>query len=73
MGKRRRGSTDGVILMSSSLVMWRTQSFDCALREGVLLSILERASVVMPAAAHASCSHEGAPYCDYLLTCLSKN
>jgi hypothetical protein len=57
---------------ANSLVMRRTQTFNCVLQEGLLLSLLERTGVLMPSVAHASCTRQGAPYCEYRLTWLAR-
>ncbi|HEY6878170.1 MAG TPA: hypothetical protein VI299_09125 [Polyangiales bacterium] len=57
---------------ANSLLMRRTQTFNCVLQEGLLMSLLERTGVLMPAVAHASCTRQGAPYCVYRLTWLPR-
>lgn len=55
-----------------AIVMRRTQTFNCVLQEGLLLSLIERTGVLMPAVAHAACTRRGDPHCEYRLTWLSK-
>jgi hypothetical protein len=52
------------------VLMRRTQSFNCILQEGLLLSLLERTRVLMPGVTHVTCTRNGDPYCEYALTWL---
>ena len=52
------------------ITMRRTQSFNCMLQEGLLLSLVERCGVVMPSVAHRKCTRRGDDFCEYDLTWL---
>ena len=54
------------------IVMKRTQTFNCVLQEGLLLSLLERTGVLMPSVRHATCTRQGDEFCTYELTWLQK-
>jgi hypothetical protein len=64
---RHRGFT---ILEShpERVVIRRTQTFNCMLQEGLLVSLIEQAHVLVPAARHLRCTRDGAEYCDYEIT-----
>jgi hypothetical protein len=49
------------------IVMRRTQTFNCAMQEGLLLSFLELTGVREPRVSHARCVRSGEEYCDYLV------
>lgn len=53
---------------AESLVMRRTQTFNCKLQTGLLESLLERADVKWSRVQHVRCEREGAEFCDYKLT-----
>ncbi len=55
----------------SRIRMRRTQSFNCMLQEGLLLSLVERCGVVMPSVTHRKCTRRGDDFCEYDLTWLS--
>jgi predicted hydrocarbon binding protein len=50
---------------SRSVVMRRTQTFNCPLQEGLLLALIERTDVVLPRVTHPRCERKGAEYCEY--------
>jgi len=52
----------------SSVVMKRTQTFNCMLQEGLLLSLVQRSGVVQPNVEHISCVRRGDEFCNYRLT-----
>ena len=52
--------------------MRRTQTFNCTLQEGLLLSLVERTGVLMPAVNHSRCTRQGDDYCEYAVTWLIK-
>ena len=54
------------------IVIRRTQTFNCMLQEGLLLALVEKTSVLMPAARHLRCTRAGAPYCDYEVTWIER-
>lgn len=47
------------------LVMRRTQTFNCLLQEGLLLSLVERTGVLTAQVVHRSCTRKGAEFCEY--------
>jgi len=53
---------------ATSIVMRRTQTFNCVLQEGMLLSLLERTRVQLPGVAHDSCRRRGDKFCTYRCT-----
>lgn len=53
-----------------SVLMRRTQTFNCILQEGLLLALTERSGVLMPSVRQVSCTRAGADYCDYLISWL---
>lgn len=50
----------------------RTQTFNCLLQEGLLLSLVERTGVLMPSVKHSTCTRRGDPYCEYDVSWLPK-
>ncbi len=50
------------------LRMRRTQTYNCILQEGLLLSLLERTKVQRPTLVHTRCTRKGAEFCDYDLS-----
>jgi hypothetical protein len=52
----------------SSITMRRTQTFNCILQEGMLLSFLERTRVQMPGVVHETCRRRGDAFCTYRCT-----
>ncbi|MCC6874792.1 MAG: hypothetical protein IT378_10845 [Sandaracinaceae bacterium] len=50
------------------VVMRRTQTFNCPLQEGLLVSLVERAGATLPRVAHSKCARQGAEFCDYEVT-----
>lgn len=56
----------------TKLVMRRTQSFNCLLQEGLLLSLIQRCGVLMPSVAHRTCTRRGDAYCEYDLGWLER-
>lgn len=52
------------------IVMRRTQTFNCVLQEGLLLALIEKAGVLMPAVKHAACTRRNDEFCDYEITWL---
>ncbi|MEM1413511.1 MAG: hypothetical protein AAGH15_01355 [Myxococcota bacterium] len=56
----------------TSLRMRRTQTFNCVLQEGLLLSMLERAEVLMPSVEHVRCTRRGDEFCEYELRWLRR-
>lgn len=55
-------SSDGLIRVR------RTQTFNCTLQEGLLLSLLQRVGVTGSTVRHATCVRRDAPYCEYILS-----
>ena len=47
------------------IVMRRTQTFNCTMQEGLLLSFLERTGVDRPRVAQVRCVRSGDEFCDY--------
>lgn len=52
----------------STIVVRRTQSFNCIMQEGVLLSLVERTRVEAPDVEQVKCTRRGDEYCDYRLS-----
>lgn len=50
------------------ITMRRTQTFNCLLQEGMLLSLLERTRVQLPGVVHETCRRRGDPFCTYRCT-----
>lgn len=50
---------------ATSIVMRRTQTFNCVLQEGMLLSLLERTRVQLPGVTHDTCRRRGDKFCTY--------
>lgn len=55
----------------NKITMRRTQTFNCVLQEGLLLSLVEKCGVLMPSVAHRKCTRRGGDFCEYDLTWLS--
>ena len=53
-----------------SIVMRRTQSFNCVLQEGLLQSLIQRCDVTLVSVRHLTCVRDGAEFCDFGLTWL---
>ena len=53
---------------ATSIVMRRTQTFNCVLQEGMLLSLLERTRVQLPGVTHETCRRRGDKFCTYRCT-----
>lgn len=51
--------------LNGSVTMIRTQTFNCMLQEGLLLSLVERANVKMPRVEHLKCTRRGDAFCEY--------
>ena len=49
-----------------TLTMRMTQSFNCMLQEGVLMSLLEQTGVVLPEIQHARCARREDACCEYV-------
>ncbi len=47
------------------ILMRRTQTFNCILQEGLLLSLVEKTGVRMPQVEHKACTRKGAAFCEY--------
>jgi hypothetical protein len=47
------------------VVMRRTQTFNCVMQEGVLLSIARESGVTLPRVEHLRCTRRGDEFCDY--------
>lgn len=63
----------GWIILShddSNVVMRRTQTFNCILQEGLLLSLVERTGVEGADVEHEKCVRRGDEFCDYRVTWL---
>jgi hypothetical protein len=54
------------------MVLRRTQTFNCVLQEGLLLSLVERTGSLMPSVRHAKCTQAGAEFCEYEVTWMSR-
>jgi len=52
------------------IVMRRTQTFNCTMQEGLLLSLVERTKVDAADVAHDKCTKQGDEFCEYTLTWL---
>lgn len=50
--------------------MRRTQTFNCLLQEGLLLSLVERTGALMPSVAHYNCTRRGDEFCEYRVSWL---
>ena len=50
---------------ATSIRMRRTQTFNCLLQEGLLLSLIEKTGVLMPSVSHVKCTRRGDDYCEY--------
>jgi len=55
---------------NASVLMRRTQTFNCILQEGLLVSLVERTGVAEPDVEHVHCVRRGDEFCDYKLTWL---
>lgn len=55
---------------NASVTMRRTQTFNCVLQEGLLVSLVERTGVAEPDVEHVRCTRRGDEFCDYKLTWL---
>lgn len=53
-----------------SVTMRRTQTFNCIMQEGVLVSLVERTGVEGADVDHVKCTKRGDEFCDYKLTWL---
>ncbi len=53
---------------ASSLRLRRTQSFNCMLQEGLLVSLVERTGVRNIQVKHAPCTRQGAEFCEYTVS-----
>jgi hypothetical protein len=51
-----------------SVMMRRTQTFNCILQEGLLLSLVERTEVQGADIEHVRCVRNGDEFCDYRIT-----
>ncbi len=51
-----------------SVLMRRTQSFNCMLQEGLLTSLAERTGVQGLDVDHVKCTRKGDPFCEYRLS-----
>jgi hypothetical protein len=45
--------------------MRRTQTFNCIVQEGILLSLVEKTGVLMPAVQQVRCTRQGDEFCDF--------
>ncbi|AKU96883.1 hypothetical protein AKJ09_03547 [Labilithrix luteola] len=52
------------------ILMRRTQTFNCKMQEGLLLSLVERTGVEGADVDHAKCTSRGDEFCEYRLTWL---
>jgi hypothetical protein len=43
----------------------RTQTFNCTLQHGLLMSLVERTGVPLPTVTQTRCTRQGAPFCEY--------
>lgn len=48
-----------------SLLVRRTQTFNCMLQQGNLLSLVERTRVALPTLTQVRCTRRGDPFCEY--------
>ena len=53
-----------------SIVMRRTQTFNCAMQEGLLVALVERTGVEGPDVEHFKCTLRGDEFCEFKLTWL---
>jgi hypothetical protein len=53
---------------ATSLVMRRTQTFNCVMQEGLLLSLVDRTGVLGPDVEHRACTRRGDEFCEYRLS-----
>jgi len=54
------------------VVIRRTQSFNCVMQEGVLLSLVEGTGVTMPRVEHLRCTRRGEEFCEYEVRWLAR-
>ncbi len=47
------------------ITMRRTQTFNCQLQNGLLLSLVKKTGVVMPVIKHDKCTKNGNEFCEY--------
>ncbi len=53
------------------VVMRRTQTFNCQLQDGLLLSLAKRTKVISALVDHFHCTRHGDEFCDYAVTWLA--
>jgi hypothetical protein len=53
-----------------TITMRRTQTFNCIMQEGLLLSLIERTKVESPDVEHFKCTRKGDAFCEYRLSWL---
>jgi hypothetical protein len=53
-----------------TITMRRTQTFNCIMQEGLLLSLVERTKVESPDVEHVKCTRRGDEFCEYRLNWL---
>jgi hypothetical protein len=53
-----------------TITMRRTQTFNCIMQEGLLLSLVERTKVEAPDVEQMTCTRRGDEFCDYRLSWL---
>jgi hypothetical protein len=68
---RRRG-WDILEQTEGRVIVRRTQTFNCVMQEGVLLTLVEGTRAVMPRVEQLRCTRRGDPYCDYDVRWLAK-
>jgi predicted hydrocarbon binding protein len=56
-----------------SIVMRRTQSFNCILQEGLLQSLVQRCNVTLVSVQQITCVRDGAEFCDFGVTWFAKD
>jgi len=68
---RRRGF-EVVEQTDSRVLVRRTQTFNCVMQEGVLLTLVEGTRVVMPRVEQLRCTRRGDAHCEYEVRWLPK-
>jgi hypothetical protein len=54
------------------VVIRRTQTFNCVMQEGVLLSLVEGAGATRPRVEHVRCTRRGEEFCEYEVRWLAR-
>lgn len=57
----------------ASLLMRRTQTYNCILQEGLLHSLVKRTGVMLTNVEHVSCTRRGDEFCEYRIGWMPKS